>query len=367
MLRNYLKIALRNITGNPLFSAINIVGLAIGLACCIIITLFVQYETSYDKHWQDGDRIHRVTRDFFSNNLRLAAIAPPIAPLLLQDYPEIEDITRAMSTGSIAMTIDEKTINDETMVIADSNIFDFFNLTFVSGDPATALAAPTNIVLSERAAKRYFGSEDPIGKTINDAGQADFTVTAVFEDLPDNTHMQFEIVTSIQIVPMMMGPNALESWGSNNYYTYLRLAEGFDPADLEAKFEDFIIKYRGEDAPSGTALNLQALTDIHLTSNRDAEWRTNGSISVVYTFSAVAFVVLLIACVNFMNLTTARSTQRAKEVGIRKVVGADRSQLVAQFLGESVLLTAFAMLLAVALVELVLPSFSAFLEKPLTF
>ena len=367
MLRNYLKIALRNITGNPLFSTINIVGLSIGLACCIIITLLVQYETSYDKHWQNADRIHRVTRDFFGNNLRLATIAPPIAPLLKQDFPEIEDITRVMTPGRIALTIDEKTINDETLVIADANVFEFFNLVFVSGDPDIALAAPTNIVLSERAADRYFGSEDPIGKTINVAGQADFTVTGVFEDLPDNSHMQFEIVTSIAIVPMLNGEGALESWGSNNYYTYLRLPEGYNPDDLEAKFEDFIIKYRGEDAPNGTAINLQALTDIHLTSNRDQEWQTNGSSSVVYTFSAVAFVVLLIACINFMNLTTARSTQRAKEVGIRKVVGADRGQLVIQFLGESVLLTAFAMLLAVALVELVLPSFGAFLEKPLVF
>jgi len=367
MLSNYLKIAFRNITGNPLFSAINIIGLSIGLACCIIITLFVQYETSYDKHWQNADRIHRVTRDFFSNNLRLAAVAPPIAPLLQQDYPEIEDITRIMNLGSTALTIDEATVNDETMVVADANIFAFFNLDFVDGDVDTALAAPTNIVLSERAADRYFGSEDPMGKVINVMGQADFTVTGVFEDMPDNTHMRFEIVTSINIIPMMMGPDALESWGSNNYFTYLRLAEGFNPDDLEAKFEDFIVKHRGEDAPNGTAINLQALTDIHLTSNRDSEWQSNGSIAVVYTFSAVAFVVLLIACINFMNLTTARSTQRAKEVGIRKVVGADRSQLVIQFLGESVLLTAFAMLLAVALVELALPSFGAFLEKPLAF
>ena len=219
MLSNYLKIAFRNITGNPLFSAINIIGLSIGLACCIIITLFVQYETSYDKHWQNADRIHRVTRDFFSNNLRLASIAPPIAPLLQQDFPEIEDITRIMSPGRIALTIDEKTINDETMVIADANVFEFFNLEFVSGDPDTALAAPTNIILSERAADRYFGSQDPMGKVINVMGQADLTVTGIFEDLPDNTHMRFEIVTSINIIPMLMGPDALESWGSNNYYT----------------------------------------------------------------------------------------------------------------------------------------------------
>ncbi len=367
MLKNYLKIAFRNITGNPLFSAINIIGLSIGLACCIIITLFVQYETSYDKHWQDADRIHRVTRDFFSNNLRLATVAPPIAPLLKQDYPEVEDITRIMSIGTTAFTVGEKTVNDEAAVIADPNIFEFFNLEFVAGDPATALAAPTNVVVSERAAQRLFGSTDVMGRTVNIANQADFTVAGVFRDLPENTHMAFEIVVSIDIVPIMMGPEALERWGNNSYFSYLRLESGFDADNLEAKFVDFIVRHRGEDAPESTAIGLQALTDIHLTSNRDSEWRTNGSIAAVYTFSAVAFVVLLIACVNFMNLTTARSTQRAKEVGIRKVVGANRSQLVLQFLGESVLLTAVAMLLALALVELALPAFGAFLEKPIAF
>jgi putative ABC transport system permease protein len=253
------------------------------------------------------------------------------------------------------------------MAIADPNMFEFFDLEFVDGDPATALQGPTNLVLTERAAERYFGNEDALGQTLNIMGQADLTITAIIKDLPDNTHMQFEAVGSIQAIPLMLGPDELESWGSNNYYTYLRLPDGYDPQQLESRFEDFIIKHRGEDGPSSTALNLQSIKDIHLTSNRDGEWRQNGSLAVVSTFSAVAFVVLLIACVNFMNLTTARSTQRAKEVGIRKVVGAQQSQLVVQFLSESVLLTLIAMLLAVAMVELALPVFASFLEKPLQF
>ncbi len=367
MLRNYLKIAWRNIVGNPLFSAINIIGLAIGLACCIMITLFVRYEISYDKHWDNADRTYRVTRDFFGNDLRLAAVAPPIAPLLRQDFPEIEDITRILATGAVTLSRGDLRINDENMVIADPNVFEFFNLTFVRGDAGTALARPTDIVMTQRAVDRYFGNEDPIGQTLNLMDQVDVTVTAVIENLPDNTHMAFEIVGSMAAVPLMMGPDELESWGSNNYYTYLRLPEGYNPADLESRFEDFLIKHWNENAASMSALNLQLLPDIHLTSNRDGEWQTNGSVAVVYTFSAVALVVLLIACINFMNLTTARSTQRAKEVGVRKVVGAKRSQLIAQFMGESILLTAFAMLLAVALVELILPSFAAFLEKPLSF
>ncbi len=366
MFRNYLKIAFRNITGSPLFSVINIVGLAIGLACCVIISVFVNYELSYDKHWKDADRIYRVTRDFFSNDLKLVRVAPPIGPLLAEDFDEIEDMTRALQ-ANVTLSRGDLSIIEDRLVIADSNLFEFFDLEFVAGNRDSALAAPTNIVLSERAADRYFGSDDPMGQTLNIMGQADLTVTGIFRDLPDNTHMAFELVGSIDIIPMIMGPTALENWGSNNYFTYLRLPPGYDPGNLEAQFESFLIKHRGEDSPKGTGLGLQALPDIHLTSNRDAEWRTNGSLAVVYTFSAVAFVVLLIACVNFMNLTTARSTQRAREVGIRKVVGARRSQVTVQFLGESVLLTAIAMLLAIAIVELTLPAFAAFLEKPLTF
>ncbi|MEL7045466.1 MAG: ABC transporter permease [Pseudomonadota bacterium] len=367
MFRNYLTIALRTISANPLFSIINILGLAIGLACCIVITLFVSYELSYDKHWTNAERIYRVTRDFFGNDLRLARVAPPIGPLLKEDFAEIEDVTRLLQPGRISLSRADQTIVEEKLVIADSNVFEFFDLEFVQGNESLALASPVNIVLSERAANRYFGSTDPMGQTLNIMGQADLTVTGVFRDLPENTHMAFELVGSMAGVPLLLGPDELQSWGSNNYFTYLRLPEDYDPDNLSSRFEEFLIKHRGEGAPNDTALALQRLTDIHLTSNRDSEWRTNGSMGTVYTFSAVALVVLLIACVNFMNLTTARSTQRAREVGIRKVVGANRGQVLRQFLGESILLTAFAMLLAVAIVELALPPFAAFLEKSLAF
>ena len=367
MLRNYLKIAWRNIIGNPLFSAINVIGLAIGLACCIIITLFVRHELSYDKHWDNAERTYRVTRDFFSNNLELAAVAPPIAPLLQDDFSEIEDATRILVPGQITLSRGEEQFREEMLGIADSNVFEFFNLTFVDGNPETALARPTDLVMTERAAERYFGNENPIGQSLNLLGQADLTVTAIIKDLPDNTHMAFELLGSVAAIPVMMGPDELESWGSNNYYTYVRLPEGYNPRDLEARFPAFLEKHLREGASDGTALNLQLITDIHLTSSRDGEWRSNGSAGVVYTFSAVALVVLLIACINFMNLTTARSTQRAREVGIRKVVGASRGQLIVQFLGESVLLTSLAMLLAMAIVELTLPAVAGFLEKPLSF
>lgn len=367
MLRNYFKIAWRNIVGNPLFSAINIVGLAIGLACCIIITVFVRYETSFDQQWPNADRTYRVTRDFFSNNLRLAAVAPPIAPLLAEDFPEIEDITRFLNAGSAAIVIDGKSFLAEGVAVADPNVFEFFEFEFIDGNPATALSKPTDMVLTRRAAERYFGSADPIGKTLLFMGQAQLTITAVIEDLPSNTHMAFEMLGSMEAVPLLMGPDEMQNWGSNNYYTYLRLPAGYDPDQLSSRFPTFLDKHRGDGDSDGNALGLQRLTDIHLTSDRDGEWRDNGSLTTVYTFSAVALVVLLIACINFMNLTTARSTQRGKEVGVRKVVGATRGQLIMQFLGESTLLVACAMLLSVVLVELSLPFFASFLELPLTF
>ncbi len=367
MLSNYLKIAWRTIVGNPLFSSINVLGLAIGLACCITISLFVNYELSYDKQWNNADRIYRVTRDFFGNNLRLAAVAPPVAPLLLEDFEEIEDATRIMNTGGISLSIDGEQFLDETFVVADPNVFEFFALQFIDGNPESALEGPDNLVLTRRAAERYFGNENPIGKTVNLMGQADLRVTGLIEDIPDNSHMRFEMLSSIAAIPLILGPDELESWGSNNYYTYIRLPEGSDYQALEARFPGFLDRHRGEGDSDVNALNLQPLTGIHLTSDRDGEWQANGSVAVVYTFSAVAVVVLLIACINFMNLTTARSTQRAREVGVRKVVGASRQQLILQFLGESVLLTGIAMLLAVALVELTLPGVAAFLEMPLTF
>ena len=367
MLSNYLKIAWRTIVGNPLFSTINIVGLAIGLACCITISLFVNYELSYDRQWNNAERIYRVSRDFFGNNLRLAAVAAPAAPLLLEDYEEIEDATRILNTGGITITVDDQQFLEDTFVVADPNVFEFFNLTFVDGDPETALARPDNLVLTRRAAERYFGDENPIGKTINLMGQADLTVSALIEDIPDNSHMRFEMLNSIEAIPMVLGPGELENWGSNNYYTYIRLMEGSDYQALEARLPEFLDRHRGEGDSDTNALVLQPLTDIHLYSDRDGEWRANGSAAVVYTFSAVAVVVLLIACINFMNLTTARSTQRAREVGVRKVVGASRPQLIVQFLGESILLTGMAMLLALALVELTLPFVASFLEIPLSF
>ena len=205
-----------------------------------------------------------------------------------------------------------------------------------------------------------------MGQSVTLLGQVDLKVTGVIRDLPQNTHLSFDLLTSVATI-FATRPGEAESWGSNNYHTYLLLPEGHDPQQLEASFPDFLVKHLGEAAPSFTSLEVQRLTDIHLHSHLDAEMKSNGNINTVLIFSAIAMVILAIACINFMNLTTARSTQRAKEVGIRKVVGAGRWQLIAQFLGESILLTAAAMLLAIATVELALPAFGDFVQRELSF
>ena len=177
----------------------------------------------------------------------------------------------------MTLAYEGESFREENVVIADTNVFQLFDFKFVQGDPDTALNNPTDLVLTRSSAERYFGTDDPIGKRINLMGQIDLIVTAVIEDIPANSHMEFDFLGSMGAVPMLMGPGEMESWGSNNYYTYLRLPEGYDPENLSSRFVDFIVKHRGEDAPNGTGLNLQNLTEIHLTSNRDSEWKSNGS------------------------------------------------------------------------------------------
>ena len=364
MLSNYLLIAWRNLLGQRLFSAINILGLAIGLASCILIALFVRYELSYDQQFTNADRIARVVRHFNTMNLSLAAVAPPFAELIKQDFDQVEDVTR-VNTMNLPLSVEDRPFADLVIGLADSNIFGFFELEFIRGD-ASALAEPFSVVLTESTANAMFGNEDPMGQPITLMGQIDLKVTGVIADLPQNTHLDFDLLGSVETF-FIVRPTERESFGSNNYYTYMRLEPGTDLNALEGQFPAFLDKHLGEEAHTWNRLELQPLTSIHLNSSLDGEQKANGSITIVRTFSAIAIVILLIACINFMNLTTARSTQRAKEVGMRKVAGATRGQLIAQFLGESVLLTTAAMIIALALVELVLPWFAAFVERDLTF
>ena len=370
MLKSYFTIALRNLFKHKLYSAINVIGLAIGLASCILIALFVREELSYDQQWKNADTVWRVGREFVRQdgnpNLRLATIAPQAGRLLAEDFAEIQEVGRIMRTR-VLVSRGEKAFFEPRFGAADSSILSIFDFEFLSGDPTTALTEPFQLVLTESIARKYFGDEDPIGQMLTVENQVELKVTGVIRDLPQTTHLSVDLISSLSTFGAIYGQSFLENWGRNMFHTYVRLPEGYDIANLEAQLPDFYERHIGEGAAERTRFHPQRLTDIHLHSNLDNEMKTNGSIGVVYTFSAVAIFVLMIACINFMNLSAARSLQRAKEVGMRKVVGAERSQLISQFLGESILLCTIGAVLAVGLVELVLPAFNTFIGAQLTF
>jgi putative ABC transport system permease protein len=371
MLKSYLVIAFKHLTTQKLYSAINIVGLAVGLACFILIALFVRHELSYDEHFANADRIHRVSRDFFGPRAAatsLATIAAPAAPLLEQDFAEIERAARlSVSPAGIGMTGPDDELNyQEGVAEADNALFEIFDFEWLAGDPATALAEPFTLVLTQSVARRYFGDEDPLGRTLLVEGRTPFEVTGVIADLGDTTHLDFALLSSFATTAAM-DLGALSNWNFNRFHTYVLLEEGADIGAIERQSGEFFERHFEEGSSAYTGFSTTPLTDIHLRSNREQEMRPPGSIATVYAFTAIAAFVLLIACINFVNLATARSAQRAKEIGVRKVAGAGHGQVVAQFLSESVLLASIAVLFAVTLVELVLPPFNAFLGQTLEF
>jgi putative ABC transport system permease protein len=370
MFRNYITIALRNLVSHKLYSAINILGLSIGLACVILIALFVRYETSYDRHWAKADQVYRVTRTFKRNaggeDLLLATNAPQTGPLIKQDFQELEQVVRIWGY-QLLLGRDDIRFYETGIKFTDPEVFEVFDIPMLQGDPATALAEPFSVILDQKTARKYFGDEDPMGQSITVENQFPLKVTGIMQDLPDNTHLRLDMLASLSTMTAVFGEGFLENWASNNFHTYILTPKGYDISTFEAQIPDFLVRHVAEDAPEWTEFPVQKLTDIHLHSSRDNEQKANGSIGTVYTFSAVAFFILLIACFNFMNLSTARSAQRAREVGMRKVMGAHRKQLVGQFLGESILLGLLAMVLAVALVEVSLPWFNSFIGLDLAF
>jgi putative ABC transport system permease protein len=370
VLRSYIAVAVRHLLSQRLYSAINIGGLAIGLTCFILIALFVQHELSFDRQQTDADRIYRVSRDFFpggeSNlDLKLASIAPRVASLMREDFPEIERSAR-MFREDVALQRGDVTSSPRTYWV-DNELFEIFELDWLRGEPATALAEPNTIVLTESVAQRFFGAADPIGETLTYGDQEPLRVTGVIRDLGDATHLRFDALGPLATIAASQPPEFLEIWGNNAFHTYLKLRPGADAARIAAESGAFFERHFQQGGSKFTGFSLTALTDIHLRSNREGEMAQPGSAATVYSFSAIALFVLLIACINFMNLATARSLQRAKEVGVRKAIGADRRQIVTQFLGESVIAVAIAAVLAVALVEVLLPAFRTFVAADLRF
>ncbi|MCE7069727.1 ABC transporter permease [Dyadobacter sp. CY327] len=382
MLQNYIKIAWRNLRKHKFYSFLNIFGLALGLASCLLITLYVLDELSFDKSFEHADRIHRVNADirFGGADMALAVAPDPLAFTLKKDYPQIEQVVRLRENGSQLVRRSEGTENlkEDQVCFADSTFFKVFSLPLIMGDKEKALKDPYTVVISESNALKYFGKENPMGKGLIIDNDQTYTVTGVMQDIPAQSHLR----DMNMLLSMSSNPESrLNGWGSHNFNTYLLLKEGVDPRQFEKNFETVLQKHTAkwlvsfmgasldEIRKSGSYLrySLIPLTEIHLHSDRTAEINVNGNIQYVYIFAVVALFLLTIACVNFMNLATARSSNRAKEVGVRKALGSERSSLVNQFLTESVMLSFFSLALAVALAYFALPLFNNLAGKQVKF
>jgi putative ABC transport system permease protein len=370
MISNYLKIAARNIKKYKTYSFINITGLAIGMACVILILLFIQDELSYDTFHENADRIYRVVDSFdvpggFERNF--AFTSAPFAPYLKQDFPEIEDAVRLL-TRRWMVTYEDKKYFEDFLFYADASVFKIFTFPLIAGNPETALAASNTIVISESTALKYFGKDDAMNKTLNINDQ-DYVVTGIMMDMPKNSHFYTQIFASMKTFEKDPELQRLyfQTWARHEFYTYLLLQKDYSPEDLQAKLPAFIEKYAAQEIKTilGGSLSsrLQPLKSIHLHSHLQMEISPNGDIKYVAIFSVIALFILLIACVNFINLATARSVNRSNEVGLRKVVGASRYQLIQQFLGESLFFTLFALFLALILIALALPLFNSLTGK----
>ncbi len=381
MLKNYFKTAFRNLMKHKTFSFINIAGLSIGISICFIIMLYVQDELSFDRFNKNADRIVRVVfkADINGGKIFEANVMPPVAQTMKNDYPEVRDATRLNVAGSPKITYKNKSFKDDEMAFVDPNFFSIFTLPLIEGDAKTALQQPNTIIISKAIAKKYFGKEDPLGKALvfPDNKNASFKVTGVIDKVPDNSHFHFDLFASM----LSLDDAKSDSWMGSNFFTYLLLKKGADYKKLELKFPGMVEKYMGPQIQQNMGISLkqfitkgnhlgfslQPLTSIHLYSHSNYELRPPGNAMYVYIFGAIAIFMLLIGCINFINLSTAGASQRAKEVGVRKVIGSGKTQLVKQFLIESALLVFIALLISIVLVKLALPVFNTISGKNLSF
>lgn len=381
MFSNFIKTAWRNLLKNKVFSFINILGLAIGLCCFLLITMYVLDETSFDKFNAKADRIYRVNSDirFGGTDLVLPVTPDIMGATLKKDYPQVEEYTRIYaSSGAKLVKKGNDFINESRVAHADSTIFRVFTLPAIAGNTNNALNEPNTVVITESTAIKYFGTKDAIGKTIetNDNTSTLYKVTAVIKDMPKNSHFNFDFLFSMDNVDY-----GWNNYLSHNFYTYLLLRPGTDYKAFEKKFLEYTERYvipqakhlmqissidDFEKAGNKLQYSLIPLTNIHLYSDRSFELSAGGNIQYVYIFSVVAVIILLIACINFMNLATARSANRAREVGIRKVLGTGKRQLILQFLSESTFMVFIGLLLALALAAMILPLFNNIANKSLT-
>jgi putative ABC transport system permease protein len=381
MFKNYLKTAWRNLMKHKTFSFINIAGLSIGITICFIIMLFVQDELSYDRFNKNADRIVRVIfqADINGGKINESNVMPPVAAAMKNDYPEVEDATRLNVAGAPKITYKDKSFKDDELVFVDPNFFSIFTLPLIEGDAKKALKEPNTLVITKAFAKKYFGNEDPIGNILvfPDNKNASFKVTGVIDRVPANSHFHFDVFGSMTGLDEAKS----DSWMGSNFFTYLLLKPGYSYKKLEAKLPGMVEKYMGPQIQQNMGISLsqfrtkgnelgftlQPLTSIHLHSHANYELSAPGNALYVYIFGAIAIFMLLIACINFVNLSTASASKRAKEVGVRKVIGSGKIQLVKQFLIESALLVFIALLISCIIIELALPLFNSISGKNLTF
>ena len=378
MLKHYLTVALRNLRRHGVYSALNIAGLAIGIASCVLCLLFIQEELSYDRHHENADRIYRVTVDLHTvgQPMRPFAISsPPMAEAIEENFPEVLASVRFCPyfegglPGPVSVSRGENRFY-ESFFWVDPSVFEVFTFPLLAGNSDTALVEPYSLVISESLAQKYFGRIDVVGELMKlDTGfsESDYKVTGVMENVPETSHMHFEALASFSTLESETDERiTFDQWLAFDMYTYLLLPEDYPGEELEAKFPDFIESLGGAEARELLTWRLQPLTDIHLHSDMISEAETNSDVSYLYIFAAIALLTLVTACINFINLSTARAGDRAREVGMRKVVGAHRTQLVRQFLGESIVVTLLALALGLVLARLALPVLNELTNKSLS-
>jgi len=355
MLKNYFKVALRNLRKQKGYAVINVLGLGLGLACSVLIALFVRHELSYDRFHDNADRIVRVTYEEVATPAmrHFATVSPPVAPTLAETYPEVRHAVRLREAHPSVIGVGEEQFYERAFFYADSSFFAVFDgFTLRAGDPATALAHVNTVVLTAETARKYFGDANPLGQTFVMNDEAELTVTGVLEPLPSTSHLNFDFLISFETFQVPHGyPVSLESWGWVSFHTYLLLAEDADAATLEARLPEFMQTHFDAERARTAQLRLQPLTDIYLGTPTHPAMAT-GTPTYLYGLGTVGVLILLLACFNFTNLATAHAIRRGKEVGVRKAIGAHRGQLVGQFLGESVLVALLGLGLAAVLVSL---------------
>jgi putative ABC transport system permease protein len=388
MISNYLKTALRSIFRNKLTAFINIAGLALAMCCALMIYLYVTDELNYDKYNSHADRTYRITRDFLSQdgsiNLKLGNVAPPIGPLAKNDFGEIEVMARTANFSFVLGVVEEdglkKISREEYGFIAEPDIFKIFDFTFISGNSEKAIEGPQTVAISESTANKYFGNENPVGRRFRANDRYDLEITGVYKNLPRQSHWHPDFLVSFSTLydSTIYGRKGLETnWGNNAFGTYLLLEEGADPKKIEAQMPAFLDKHYGPAvinnggpanfiASKTTTLQVEKVTDIHLLSHRDDELEAGGSMTNVYIMEIIGVFIILIACFNFVNLSTARATKRAKEVGLRKAVGAFKNQLINQYLSESILITFLAMVLSLGFSAISIGWLNDFTSKELS-